>query len=76
MTEPFSLGTNNILLFFVTCNPHFCPSVRCIQVSCLLLGASINSVQHTLFKMPSYMELHGVTWLSFPDIVIARWFLP
>jgi len=61
MIEPLNPRHPLSSSFFLTCNPHFYPLVHCILVFCLLLGTSTcnNSVQHTLFRMSSYIELHG-----------------
>jgi len=59
MTGPFNLGANNILSFFPYLQSTLLPLISLYTGPCLLLSTSINSVQHTLFKMPSYMELQG-----------------
>jgi len=45
--------------FFSYLHPHFYLLAHCILVFCLLLSTHINSVQHALFWMSSYMKLHG-----------------
>ena len=61
MTGPFNLGANNIFSFFPYLQSTLLPlsSLYTSPLSLAKYKYDINSVQHTLFKMPSYMELQG-----------------